>query len=60
MKMPLVSGRDFTAADRRGAPWVVIVNETAARQMWPNQDPLGKVLVHHVDRRGTRRRARGR
>ena len=21
MKMPLVSGRDFTAADRRGAPW---------------------------------------
>ena len=37
MKMPLVSGRDFTAGDRRGAPWVVIVNETAARQMWPNQ-----------------------
>ena len=53
MKMPLVSGRDFTAADRRGAPFVVIVNETAARQMWPNQDALGKVLVHHLDRRGT-------
>jgi predicted permease len=53
MKIPLIGGRDFTAADRRGAPWVVIVNETAARQMWPNQDPLGKVLVHHLDRRGT-------
>jgi predicted permease len=53
MKMPLVSGRDFTAGDRRGAPWVVIVNETAARQMWPNQSPLGQVLIHHVDRRGT-------
>jgi len=53
LKMPLVSGRDFTADDRRGAPWVVIVNETAARQMWPNQSPLGKVLVHHLDRRGT-------
>src|SRR5205085_12300523 len=49
----LVSGRDFTAADRRGAPFVVIVNETAARQMWPGEDPLGKVLVHHLDRRGT-------
>lgn len=53
MKMPFVSGRDFAAADRRGAPFVVIVNQTAARRMWPNQDPLGKVLVHHVDRRGT-------
>jgi putative ABC transport system permease protein len=53
MKMPLVTGRDFTAGDRRGAPWVVIVNETAARQMWPNQSPLGKVLVHHLDRSGT-------
>ena len=53
MRMPLVGGRDFTAADRLGAPYVVIVNETAARQMWPNQDPLGKVLVHHLDRRGT-------
>jgi predicted permease len=52
MKMPLISGRDFTAADRGGAPWVVIVNETAARRMWPNQDPIGKVLVHHLDRRG--------
>jgi predicted permease len=53
MRMPLVVGRDFTATDRPGAPYVVIVNETAARQMWPNQDPLGKVLVHHLDRRGT-------
>src|SRR4051812_22703579 len=53
MKMPLVSGRDFTAADRRGAAWVVIVNETAARQAWPGQDPLGKVLVQHTDRTGS-------
>ena len=53
MKLPLTSGRDFTAADRRGAPWVVIVNETAARRMWPNENPLGKVLVHHVDRSGS-------
>ena len=58
MKMPLVSGRDFTAADRAGAPFVVIVNEMAARQMWPGQDPLGKTLMHHVDRRGTADSAR--
>ena len=36
---------DFNAADRSGSPWVVIVNETAARQMWANQDPIGKVLT---------------
>ena len=52
MKMPVVGGRDFSAADRSGSPWVVIVNETAARQMWPHQDPLGKVLAQHLGRRG--------
>ena len=38
MKMALAAGRDFTDADRDGAPSVVIVNETAARQWWPGQD----------------------
>jgi hypothetical protein len=44
-RMPLISGRDFTAADRRGAPWVVIVNERAARRMWPNQDAIAQKSV---------------
>jgi predicted permease len=45
MKMRLASGRDFTDADREGSPPVVIVNETAARRWWPNQDPVGKTLL---------------
>jgi len=45
MKMALASGRDFTDADREAAPWVVIVNETAARRWWPNQDAIGKTLL---------------
>jgi len=45
MKMTLASGRDFTDADREGAPPVVIVNETAARRWWPNQDAVGKTLL---------------
>ena len=45
MKMRLASGRDFTDADRDGSPSVVIVNETAARRWWPNQDPVGKTLL---------------
>jgi predicted permease len=49
MKMALAAGRDFTDADRDNGPAVVIVNETAARQWWPGQDPLGKTLLQHDD-----------
>ena len=52
MKMALASGRDFTDADRRGTPSVVIVNETAARQWWPGQDALGKTLLQEDGRPG--------
>jgi predicted permease len=42
MKTPLVRGRDFNEHDNESAQWVAIVNETAARRFWPNEDPLGK------------------
>jgi putative ABC transport system permease protein len=32
----LVAGRDFTTADRTGAPPVAIVNEHAVKRYWPN------------------------
>jgi putative ABC transport system permease protein len=38
----LVAGRDFTAADREGAPTVVIINEAMARRYWPDASPVGK------------------
>jgi hypothetical protein len=38
----LIRGRDFTAADRDGAPRVVIVNEAMSRRFWPGASPLGK------------------
>ena len=40
--MHLISGRDITGADGRDAPRVAIVNDVAARQLWPNQNPIGK------------------
>jgi putative ABC transport system permease protein len=40
----LVRGREFTAGDSADAPQVVIINETAARKMWPDEDALGKRL----------------
>jgi putative ABC transport system permease protein len=45
MRVPLRSGRDFTAADDAKAPKVVIVNETFARRFWPNENPLGKHVI---------------
>jgi putative ABC transport system permease protein len=42
METPLLRGRDFSETDRKGAPGVVVVNETLAASLWPNEDALGK------------------
>ncbi len=42
LKIPLLRGRDFTAADNESAPGMAIINETLARRYWPNEDVLGK------------------
>jgi predicted permease len=47
--IPILEGRDFTDADREGAPLVAIVNETTARQFWPGQDPVGKRFKHRLN-----------
>jgi len=38
----LLRGRGFTARDTAGSPKVAIVNETAARRLFPGVNPLGK------------------
>jgi putative ABC transport system permease protein len=38
----LVRGRVFTDQDRVGQPKVVVINESAARAFWGNEDPIGK------------------
>ncbi|HJZ72491.1 MAG TPA: ADOP family duplicated permease [Vicinamibacterales bacterium] len=42
--MRLERGRDFTDRDGARAPMVAIVNDTAARLMWPGADPIGQRL----------------
>ena len=42
MGIRLVRGRVFTAHDDAHAPRVAIINETLARQFFPNEDPIGK------------------
>jgi len=45
LRVPLVVGRDFTAADVTRAIPVAIVNRKLARALWPGQSPLGRVLT---------------
>jgi putative ABC transport system permease protein len=42
--VPLVQGRLFTAADREGAPPVVVINTTMLKTFFNNGNPLGKYL----------------
>jgi putative ABC transport system permease protein len=44
LSIALKSGRDFTSGDRLGSTPVVIVNESAAKLLWKDVDPIG----HHV------------
>ncbi len=43
--VPLLRGRDFTWADRAGAPNVVIINERLAKRLFPDQDPIGRRII---------------
>jgi putative ABC transport system permease protein len=45
LKIPVLRGRSFTDADRPGTPGVAIVNQTMARELWRNDDPLGAQIL---------------
>lgn len=42
MRMGLASGREFTDADREGAPDVAIINQTLAGWLFPGEDAVGR------------------
>ncbi|HEX6729037.1 MAG TPA: ABC transporter permease [Pyrinomonadaceae bacterium] len=42
MGIRMISGRDFTDTDMKGAPQVTIVDERLALEYWPNENPVGK------------------
>jgi putative ABC transport system permease protein len=41
MRIPLLKGRLLSSQDSERAPAVVVVSESFANRLWPNQDPLG-------------------
>lgn len=50
MRIPILRGRDFSAADATSSPQVGIISQSFADRFWPGEDPIGRSLM-----RGTRR-----
>lgn len=46
--VPLLRGREFTAADTTGAPPVVMVNDAFVKRYFGGGDPVGKHVYQHV------------
>ena len=43
--VPIIAGRDFNDADRRGAERVVIVSQSIAQRLFPNQDAVNRRVM---------------
>lgn len=44
MRIPVLSGREFSAADRAGSQSVAVVSEATARRFWPGGGALGRCI----------------
>ena len=42
LKVPLISGRMFSATDKVEAPWVAIVNQAFVNRYFPNEEAVGE------------------
>jgi len=42
MRLPLLAGREFTAQDAQGGALAVILNEAAARELFPGENAVGE------------------
>src|SRR6185436_831875 len=49
MGIPLIAGREFTDADRAGAPKVAVVNEAFVRHFIPGRNPIGTQVMRGSD-----------
>jgi predicted permease len=49
MGIRLLRGRLLNAEDFSGSTRAMVINQTAARQLWPGQDPIGKHIENVAD-----------
>jgi predicted permease len=50
MRLPLIRGREISAADVATGPGVVVINERAAIKYWPGADPIGQHVSFDDDK----------
>jgi predicted permease len=52
MGIPVIAGRGFTDRDDRRAPEVAIINEAAAKQFFPGENPVGRRFGYSPEETG--------
>jgi putative ABC transport system permease protein len=53
MGIPVVQGRAYTERDNTGAPLVMIINQQTAREIFPDENPIGKrITFGNVEQNG--------
>ena len=49
LRIPLLAGREFTEQDGADGPLVVILSNSTAKKLFPNESPLGRQVLFGVD-----------
>lgn len=44
LRIPVLRGRVFSAADRKGSPPVIVISSSVGAHFWPGIDPIGRQL----------------
>ena len=45
LRIPLLQGRPFSAADHADAPPIAIINDLLAERLWPGENPIGQRIT---------------
>lgn len=53
MAIPLLQGRTFTEREATEVSHKVVISQAMARQLWPNENPIGKHVTIHMKREDT-------
>jgi predicted permease len=49
LRIPMMSGRDFSEQDKGDSPPVVILSNSTAKKLFPNENPLGREMLFGTD-----------